>query len=245
MTDAALADFRHRASYGSADGRDVWMVRAIGDWMNGVLPGLLASAARGPVLDVGCGEQPFRGAITASGCRYVGMDVVQNNAGSVDAIGALDALPEPWPLPDARYPLVVCTEVLEHVGRIDAAFANLRRLTASSGAVVLTTPFVFPLHMEPFDYQRLTVHGLERLAAANGFRIERLDRLGSPAQAATTLLADLSILPSRRSARARARVAAMRLAVRAGIRALTRLRDDVVINGNTYLGNAAVLRADS
>lgn len=245
MTDVALAVFRHRASYATADGRDVWMVRAIGDWIDGVLPDLLASAARGPVLDVGCGEQPFRDAIRTAGCRYVGMDVVQNAAGTVDAIGALDALPEPWPLPDGRYPLIVCTEVLEHVSRIDAAFANLRRLTAPGGAVVLTTPFVFPLHMEPFDYQRLTVHGLARLAGANGFRVERLDRLGSPAQAATTLLADLSILPSRRSPRARARVAALRLAVRAAIRALTRLRDDVVINGNTYLGNAAVLRAES
>jgi SAM-dependent methyltransferase len=240
-----LADFEHRASYADGEGRDVWIVRAIGAWMDAILPPLLASAARGPVLDVGCGEQPFRRAIVASGCRYVGMDVVQNAAGTVDAIGAVDALPEPWPLPDARYPLVICTEVLEHVSQIEAAFANLRRLTAPSGVVVVTTPFMFPMHMEPSDYRRLTVHGLERLASANRFRIERLDRLGTPAHAATTLLADLSILPARRSVRARARVVALRAAVRAGIRCLARVRDDVVINGNAYLGNGAVLRAES
>ena len=244
-TTPRLADFEHRATYAHSDGRDAWLVRAIGAWMDSILPPLLGSVARGPVLDVGCGEQPFRRAVVASGCRYVGLDVVQNAAGTVDALGAIDALPDPWPLADARYPLVLCTEVLEHVSQIETAFANLRRLTAPSGAVVVTTPFMFPLHMEPFDYRRLTVHGLERLAVANRFRIERLDRLGTPAHAAATLLADLSILPTRRSVRARARVATLRTAVRAGIRALARVRDDVVINGNAYLGNGAVLRAES
>ena len=245
MTAPRLEEFEHRASYADGEGRDAWMVRAIGAWMDVVLPPLLASAARGAVLDVGCGEQPFRHTIVASGCRYLGMDVVQNGAGTVDAIGALERLPDPWPLPDAQFPLVLCTEVLEHVTDIDAAFANLRRLTAPSGAVVVTTPFVFPLHMEPYDYRRLTPYGLEQLASTHRFRVERLDRLGTPAQAAATLLADLSILPARRSVLARARVAALRTVLRAGIRGLARARHDVAVNGNTYLGNAVVLRATS
>jgi hypothetical protein len=33
------------------------------------------------------------------------------------------------------------------------------------------------------------------------------------------------------------------MAVRAAVRLLAVVRDDVVINGNAYLGNAAVLRA--
>ena len=246
MSTGPLAAFEHRTTYVEPDGRDLWIVRAIAAWIASTLPPLLAARLDGPVLDVGCGEQPFRAAIAGSGQRYIGMDIVQNAAGTVDVIGSLDVLPEPWPFPERRYPLLLCTEVLEHVADIDTSFANLRRLTAPGGAVVLTTPFMFPLHMEPFDYRRLTVHGLERLASRHGFRAEQIDRLGPPAHAAATLIADLSIQPRRRSPLVSIRVALLRMAARAGVRWLQRdrSRGDIVINGNAYLGNGAVLRAE-
>ena len=246
MTTGALEAFEHRATYAEGDGRDAWIVRAIAAWIGSTLPPLLASRIDGPVLDVGCGEQPFRTAIARSGHSYIGMDVVQNSAGTVDVIGSLDVLPHPWPRAECRYSLLLCTEVLEHVPDIDVAFANLRRLTAPGGVVVITTPFMFPLHMEPFDYRRLTVHGLTRLATTHGFQVERLDRLGPPAHVAATLIADLSIQPARRSPLVRAKVAMLRMAARASVRWLQGDRHgrDIVINGDAYLGNGAVLRAE-
>jgi SAM-dependent methyltransferase len=245
MTTGALEAFEHRTTYAEANGRDAWIVRAIATWIGSTLPPLLASRIDGPVVDVGCGEQPFRAAIEGSGHSYIGMDVVQNSAGTVDIISSLDVLPDPWPRAECRYSLLLCTEVLEHVADIDAAFANLRRLTAPGGAVVVTTPFMFPLHMEPFDYRRLTVHGLTRLATTHGFQVERLDRLGAPADVAATLIADLSILPARRSPLVRAKVAMLRMVARSSVRWLQNDRRgrDIVINGNGYLGNGAVLRA--
>jgi len=87
MTTRALEAFEHRATYTEGDGRDAWIVRAIAAWIGSTLPPLLASRIDGPVLDVGCGEQPFRTAIARSGHSYIGMDVVQNSAGTVDVIG--------------------------------------------------------------------------------------------------------------------------------------------------------------
>jgi SAM-dependent methyltransferase len=238
-----LADFQHRAASGDAQGRDVWMVRAIERWMRATLPPLLASVTGQTVLDAGCGAQPFRPLIEQAGCRYVGMDIVQNDRGTVDVVAPLDAPIAEWPRPERRYPVVICTEVLSHVGDVHETVANLRRLTAPSGAVVITTPFVFPLNMEPYDYRRLTDHGIERLAAANGFRVERVDRFGSAGESAATLIADLSILPTRQSPWARARVAMLRLAARRAAAWLERERDGIAINGHLYLGNGAVLRA--
>jgi hypothetical protein len=148
-------------------------------------------------------------------------------------------------LPAVKFPAILCTEVLEHVVDIDAGFAGLRRLAAPRGVVVLTVPFVFPLHMEPYDFRRLTVHGIERLAADHGFRVESATRLGRLPEVLATLVADASILPASRSLYSKVKVGALRAASGGLVRLLDSkaLSRSVVINSNCYLSNGVVLRA--
>jgi SAM-dependent methyltransferase len=239
---AALGSFRHRQDYREVSGRDRWTVRAVNEWVSSVLPPLLESGTvSGGVLDVGCGEQPFRPLIEASARRYVGMDVVQNSTNSVEIVSALEQAPSPT----VAFAAILCTEVLEHVEDIDAAFAGLRRLVAGDGVVVLTVPFVFPLHMEPYDFRRLTLHGIRRLAGDHGFQVERATPLGALPNVLATLVADASILPASRSLYSRVKVGALRAASAALVRLLDseRLSRSVVINSNCYLSNGIVLRA--
>ena len=237
-----LASFTHRKDYRAVTGRDRWTVRVVNQWITEVLPPLLASgSAPGPVLDVGCGEQPFRPLIEASMRRYVGMDVVQNSTRSVEIVSTLEhVLPPP-----TTFAAILCTEVLEHVADIDAAFAGLRRLAASGGIVVMTVPFVFPLHMEPYDFRRLTLHGINRLAADHGFRVECGTPLGTFSDVLATLVADASILPGSRSLYSRIKVGGLRAAAAGLVRLLDSkaLSRGIVINSNCYLSNGVVLRA--
>lgn len=240
--EIALSTFRHRVDYADAVGRDRWTVRAVNAWVQAALPPLLAAAPhQAAVLDVGCAEQPFRALVEAHGQRYVGMDVVQNRSHSVDIVSTLEEVPAPA----EPYGVVLCTEVLEHVKNIDAAFAGLRRVTAIGGAVVTTVPFVFPLHMEPYDYRRLTLHGIQQLAADHGFVVEKADRLGRLPEVLAMLMSDASILPVSRSVVAKAKVAALRFAAAAMVRRLdsSALSRGVAINSNCYLSNGVVLRA--
>jgi SAM-dependent methyltransferase len=238
----ALASFQHRQDYDEVAGRDRWTVRAVNTWVRAALPPLLAAAnGTGAVLDVGCAEQPFRPLIESSGQRYVGMDVVQNSTRSVDILSTLEeARAQAQP-----FPVILCTEVLEHVADIDSAFAGLRRLVAPGGVVVMTVPFVFPLHMEPYDFRRLTQYGVQRLAADHGFAVESSTPLGRLPDVLATLIADASILPTSRSLFAKAKV----VLVRAAAAGLVRLLDSaiwsrgIVINSNSYLSNGVVLRA--
>jgi hypothetical protein len=237
-----LSSFEHRRDYGDDGGRDRWTVRAVNVWVRDTLPACIAATTdAGAVLDVGCGGQPFRSLIESNGRRYVGMDVVQNRTATVDVLSTLEAVPSPA----EPYPLILCTEVLEHVADIDAAFAGLRRLAATGGAVIVTVPFVFPLHMEPYDFRRLTLHGVERLAADHGFRVESSARLGRVTDVVATLLADASILPLSRSPLAKAKVVLLRGAAAALVRVLDSpsLSARVAINSNAYLSNGVVLRA--
>ena len=239
---AALSSFEHRRDYADDAGRDRWTVRAVQAWIRSALPPILASAARpGAVLDVGCAEQPFRALIESSGQHYVGMDVVQNRMRSVDIVSTL----EDAPAPAQAFRVILCTEVVEHVVDIDLAFAGLRRLAATGGTVVMTVPFVFPLHMEPYDFRRLTLHGVRRLAADHGFSVEAATPLGGLPEVLATLIADASILPVSRSAIAKAKVGLLRLAAAALVRALDArsLSNGIAINSNCYLSNGVVLRA--
>jgi hypothetical protein len=241
VSAADLSAFEHRASYGDVEGRDRWEVRAVNGWISATLPALLDTAPVGAVLDAGCGEQPFRPLVEASGRTYVGMDVVQNASRTVAIFGDLEHVEASAP----QYPFVLCTEVLEHVVDIDLSFRGLRRLTLPGGLVMITVPFLFPVHMEPYDFRRLTEYGVARLAADHGFSVVSSARLGRATDALATLMADISVLPAAPTLRSRAKTRVLRVAQAWLVSRLDApsLSDHVAINSNYYLSNGVVLKA--
>jgi SAM-dependent methyltransferase len=65
--------------------------------------------------------------------------------------------------PGASFDAVFMLEVLEHVQAPERALAEIRRVLAPGGRLVLSTPFVFEIHEAPDDYYRFTEHGLRHL----------------------------------------------------------------------------------
>ena len=138
MTASVPPVFEHRVSYDDDAGRDRWEVRIVNAWIRATVPRVLATVPPGPVIDAGCGEQPFRALVEANARQYVGMDIVQNSSHSVVMLSDLESVPATGP----RYPFVLCTEVLEHVADIDRSFAGLRRLTNPASMII---PILFPI----------------------------------------------------------------------------------------------------
>ncbi|MGH2961510.1 MAG: class I SAM-dependent methyltransferase [Solirubrobacterales bacterium] len=88
------------------------------------------------------------------------------------------------PLRDAReFDVVICEQVLEHVPDPWGAAANLRRLCAPGGHVIVSTPFLVRVHeLELFamrDYWRFTPRGLGTLLEGAGFELEALGSWGN------------------------------------------------------------------
>lgn len=243
---AELSDFRHRTNYFDLpEGRDRYIVAAVGRWLSGVVPAYCQGRT---VLDVGCGGQPLRALIESAGGRYTGMDVVQNQTGSVTVLAPIDAdLPRPWPDTVSEYDVIICSEVLEHVRDWPRAFANLRRLTTTSGHAILTVPFVFPLHMEPYDFYRATAHAIAHASGVAGFSVEAFHPLGSGLDVLSTIAADLSILPAARGVWPRVKSRVLRAARRQLLAGLDSswLRRGVEINSNTYLSGGVILGPQS
>ena len=67
---------------------------------------------------------------------------------------------------DRTFDAVYMMEVLEHVKDPQAALSEVRRVLKDGGRFVLSTPFVFGIHEEPWDFWRFTRHGLEHLLGA-------------------------------------------------------------------------------
>jgi SAM-dependent methyltransferase len=66
-------------------------------------------------------------------------------------------------IPADRFATVFCTEVLEHTLDPFAAVAELGRILAPGGHLVLSTPFNFRIHGPLPDCWRFTEHGLRAL----------------------------------------------------------------------------------
>jgi SAM-dependent methyltransferase len=123
-----------------------------------------AHYARGRLLDVGCGLQPYRD-LFRSVDLYVGIDVPPS--AKVDIYGTALSLP----FPDACFDSVLCNEVPEHVPEPALLMSEVARVLRPNGILLLTTPQTWGLHLEPFDYYRYTKYGLRYLAEKSGLRV--------------------------------------------------------------------------
>jgi predicted RNase H-like HicB family nuclease/SAM-dependent methyltransferase len=85
--------------------------------------------------------------------------------------------------PSFEFDVVICEQVLEHVDDPRAAAANLRDLCRPGGHVVVSTPFLIPVHeLEQFgmrDYWRFTPRGLATLLEEAGLVVDAVDGWGN------------------------------------------------------------------
>lgn len=128
----------------------------------------LAPSASGRLLDVGCGTQPYRSLFQVR--QYVGLDIdspLARERGIADAY--YDG--SRFPFDDGAFDVILCNQVLEHVFKPDEFASELRRVLAPGGRLILTVPFVWDEHEQPYDYARYSSFGLKALLERHGFRV--------------------------------------------------------------------------
>ena len=123
-----------------------------------------AHYARGRLLDIGCGSQPYR-ELFPQVERYLALDLPPH--GGLDLIG--DALKLPFR--NQVVETVLCNEVLEHVPEPATLMAEVARVLRPGGHLLLTTPQTWGAHAEPRDFYRYTTYGLCYLAERHGLQV--------------------------------------------------------------------------
>jgi len=149
---------------------------------------LIGEVAQRKVLDIGCGDRWVEGALPP-GAAYVGLDypptVSLGYAGRPDVFGDAHCLP----FPNDSFDTVILMDVLEHLPQPDAAIVEARRVLKPGRPLVVQIPFLYPLHDEPHDYQRWTVHGVLTMLHRHHLDVQTAQWRGQPLETGAALAA--------------------------------------------------------
>jgi SAM-dependent methyltransferase len=134
-------------------------------------------ALGGVLLDVGCGDMPYKSLILEQPSRvdrYIGLDVDTGtyHRRDVEWNGVI------IPLRTGSIDCAMATEVLEHCPRPEAFMLEVCRVLKTGGLFFFTAPFFWPLHDVPHDEHRYTPFALERHLRNAGFAQVEIKALG-------------------------------------------------------------------
>ncbi len=135
--------------------RRTYRRRLLDTWLTAQAP-LLS----GVVVDIGGKRDKKRGEFRPNQDRVTSwMHVNIDEETSPDVLADAAQIP----LADGVANAIVCTETLEHVPSPERVVAEMHRLLCPGGVVVASVPFLFPIHADPYDFQRFTARGLALL----------------------------------------------------------------------------------
>jgi SAM-dependent methyltransferase len=152
-------------------------LRALSRVLHAAFSGVAPGAT---VVDLGCGDMPYRTTITALGHNYKGADI---DAGADLLIGSDGRVN----LSDASAEVVLSVQVLEHVRDLDAYCAEIRRLLKPGGTLFLSTHGTWLYHPHPEDHWRWTRTGLIAALIDRGLAVENILGLVGPLATTTTI----------------------------------------------------------
>lgn len=133
---------------------------------------------QGDLVDIGCGRKPYRNLFNVR--SYRGLDI---DSQVVRFLGVADDYydGESFPYEGCKFDSVLCNQVLEHVFNPDFFLNEINRVLKPEGKLLLTVPFVWDEHEQPFDFARYSSFGLRALLERNGFKIISHKKLGADA----------------------------------------------------------------
>ncbi len=126
---------------------------------------------KGSLLDVGCGEMPYKNDILNGQNieSYTGLDIYNalEYKKGIKPNFFWDGIKMPFD--DASFDSAFATEVLEHCPDPLLSLNEINRVLKSDSPLVLTVPFLWPTHESPNDYFRYTPFAIQRLLEQSGF----------------------------------------------------------------------------
>lgn len=128
----------------------------------------LEKYARGNFLDLGCGNKPYETIYGPLTEKQIGCDAIQSDKNRVDVI----CLATELKFNKNSFDSILCTQVLEHVFDHHSMISEIFRVLKPGGHIILTVPFAWEKHEEPYDFFRFTPHALKELFERAGLSID-------------------------------------------------------------------------
>ena len=129
----------------------------------------LAPHINGEILDVGCGQKPYKHLFNYA--KYIGIEVEQEGHDHTNEDVDVYYDGKHIPFENGHFDSAITSQVLEHVFEPDAFLKEINRVLKKDGTLLLTVPFVWDEHEQPYDYARYSSFGLKYLLEKNGFQV--------------------------------------------------------------------------
>ncbi len=132
----------------------------------------------GSLLDFGCGTRPYEH-LFVEVTGYTGVDF--EGGGNKYKKTKIDVYYDGNTLPfkDGEFDNILVTEVIEHIFNPEQIISELNRVLKPGGMCLLTCPFNWPEHEQPWDFARYSSFGIKHLLEKNGFEIIKQDKTGN------------------------------------------------------------------
>lgn len=113
--------------------------------------------ARGKLVDIGCGHMPYRRQLLPQVESYTGVDHPQVHKLYRSAV-LPDVLADAHSLPfkDGSFDIALMLQVLEYLAQPQQALTEAYRILKIGGVLILSAPFMYPIHDAPYDRNRFT-----------------------------------------------------------------------------------------
>ncbi len=137
----------------------------------------------GNLIDIGCGNKPYKNLFKH--CKsYFGLEIENENKNSADF--TYDG--KNFPFGDETFDSAICSEVLEHVFEPNQFLRETNRVLKKNGLIILTLPFFWDEHEQPYDYARYTSFGLKYILEKENFEILEQVKIGNDLSVIAQLL---------------------------------------------------------
>lgn len=128
----------------------------------------LAASVRGKTLDAGCGQKPYEEFCNSS--EYIGLEIDSSkNRAAKKADYFYDG--KTFPFQNGEFDSVITNQVFEHVFNPDDFLSEANRVLKDEGILLMSVPFVWDEHEQPFDYARYSSFGLKYMLEKHGFEV--------------------------------------------------------------------------
>tara|TARA_B110000259_G_C13899222_1_gene356175 strand:- start:33 stop:743 length:711 start_codon:yes stop_codon:yes gene_type:complete len=136
---------------------------------------IYSSKLRGDLIDIGCGSKPYKELFKH--CKsYIGLEI-ENENGQNEADYFYDG--NNFPFQNETFDSAICSEVLEHVFEPKIFLKEVHRILKKDGLIILTLPFFWDEHEQPYDYARYTSFGLKYILEQQNFEVVEQVKIGN------------------------------------------------------------------
>jgi len=138
------------------------------------LENVISEYSKGLLLDIGCGNKPYEELFHGKINSYIGCDVVQSDLQRVDVICEATNLD----FESEVFDTVFSTQVIEHVNDPFLMLKEAYRVMKKGGVIIVSAPFCWELHEEPYDFFRYSKYGLKSMFENSGFEVKLIKENG-------------------------------------------------------------------